>query len=129
MHRTARLLAVFAVLAGLLAMHGMRGEHSAMGGQVRTASTVEPARMAMAVSAGAFSAVTGVLRPAQPAMTSMATACLAIRNPGLTPGPRGCAMQTAAGMTYRGALEPPAARARPALRPPDLVAGLCVSRT
>ncbi len=129
MHRIARLLAVFAVLAGLLAMHGIRGEHSAMGGQVRTASTVEPARMAMSVPAGAFAAVTAVQRPAQPAMTSMATACLAIRNPGLTPGPRGCAMQTTAGMTYRGALDPPASSARPALRAPDLVAGLCVSRT
>ena len=129
MHRTARLLAVFAVLAGLLAMHGIRGEHSAMGEQVRTASTAEPARMAMAVPAGAFSAVTGVHRPAQPAMTSMATACLAIRNAGRAPGPCGCAMQTTAGMTYWGALEPPPSSAWPALRPPDLVAGLCVSRT
>ena len=129
MHRTARLLAVFAVLAGLFAMHGIQGEHSAMGGQVRAPSTVEPARMAMSVPAGACAAVTGVHRPAQPAMTSMATACLAIRNPGLTPGPRGCARQTTAGMTYPSAFDPPALSARPALRAPDLVAGLCVSRT
>ena len=129
MRRTARLLAVFAVLAGLLAMHGLRGEHSVMGGQARAASTVEPARMAMSVPAGAFSAVTQVHRPAQPAMTSMTTSCLAIRNPGLTPGPRGCAKQTTVRMTNRSALEPPASRAGPAPGPPDLVAGLCVSRT
>ena len=126
MHRTARLLAVFAVLAGLLAMHGMRGEHSAMGGQPMAASTVGNAQL----TAGGVSAVPEVRRSPQPAMTSMATLCLAIRSSGPTPGPvRGCAVQTTAGASYRSGLEASASRAGPTPRPPDLVAGLCVSRT
>lgn len=125
MHRTARLLAVFAVLAGLLAMHGMRGEHSAMGGQPMAATTVGNAQL----TSGGISAVPEVRRP-QPAMTSMATLCLAIRSSGPTPGPvRGCAVQTTARASYRSGLEASASRAGPTPRPPDLVAGLCVSRT
>lgn len=126
MLRAARLFAVFAVLAGLLAMHGMRGDDSAMGGQPMAATTVGNAQL----TAGGVSAVPEVRRPPQPAMTSMATLCLAIRSSGPTPGLlRGCATQTTAGTTYRSGLEAPASRAGPSPRPPDLVAGLCVSRT
>ena len=121
MHRITRRLAVFAVLVGLLAMHGVRGEHSAMGGpamgpKAMTASVVEPA-------------VTGLDRPSQPAMTSMATLCLAIRHSDRTPGLRAGATPVARRMTHRSGPDPRPARVGAEPRPPDLVAGLCVSRT
>lgn len=134
MHRTARLLAVFAVLVGLLAMHGVTGGHTAMGAQVMgptamTASTVQPAQPTASVHPAARQAGTEMDRPSQPGMTSVATLCLAIRHADRTPGLRGCVTQQDRGMTHGSGLFPRPVRAGGAPRPPDLVAGLCVSRT
>ncbi len=134
MQGTARLLAVFAVLVGLLAMHGVTGGHSAMGGQAMgrqamAATTIEPVQTGPSLTAAALHPGTEVDRPSQPAMMSMATLCLAIRNSDVTPGLRGCATQTDRGMPSRSGLDPRPVRAGPTPRPPDLVAGLCVSRT
>lgn len=134
MQRPARLLAVLAVLVGLLAMHGVTVEHRAMGGadnggSAMAATSVGSAQTAPALTAVALRAVTEVERPSQPVMTSMAALCLAIRNSDLTPGLRGYATQTARRMTHPSGLDHRPARAGAAPRRPDLVAGLCVSRT
>ena len=134
MQRTARLLTVLAVLVGLLAMHGGTVGHSAMGGHATAetamaATAVEVAQKASSLTAFALPAVIEVDRPSQPAMTSMATPCLAVRGSDLTRGPRGRATQTASWMAQRSGLDPRPECAGPAPRPPDLVAGLCVSRT
>lgn len=134
MHRTARLLAVFAVLVGLSAMHGVTGGHTAMGAQAMgptamTTGSVQSVQPVASVRAAARQAGTELDRPSQPAMTSMATLCLAVRHSDRTPGLRGCVTQQDRGLTYASGLCPRPPRAGAALRPPDLVAGLCVSRT
>ena len=135
MQRTARLLTFLAVLVGLLAMHGGTDGHSAMGGHATAdetamaATVVEAAQKAPSLTAFAPPGVIEVDRPSQPAMTSKATLCLAVRGSDLTRGPRGRATQTASWMAQRSGLDPRPERAGPAPRPPDLVAGLCVSRT
>ena len=146
--RGSRLLAVLAVVLGLLAMHGLVSGHHVVadrpGAGPGHGRSVSPAHLAPVVGAAAHPdhAAERAAAPAPPAAASahpacpdcsdqaLALLCLAV----LTLGVAGL-LRLHAGQPHRpvraALLRVPARAAprRPVLRPPDLVADLCVSRT
>lgn len=141
--RAARLLAVLALLLGLLAMHGLVGGHHAPLAAVTASAALGQPPDAAAAPAGQHGHAAPHTATASPASLSslaagcpdcaghgLAVLCLAVLSAGLT---------LLVGLLARRARAAGLAALRPAallrggpplhLRPPDLVAQLCVCRT
>ena len=140
----ARLLGVFAVLLGLLAMHGLASshhasasaaEHTAAAAQPHDPAWAEPPHLAAANVAAAQEPAGPVAAPAGPSCdddcAALVTLCVAVLAATVAVAVvllrrrcRRCALTASAD---RAVPAPPSARA--ALPPPDPVRELCVSRT